>query len=64
MSSTKYFIVEAPGTYGDRGHIWSSHRTLAAAKKNCGTGSVVRAGSLKRGDKWLRVYEQTYPIVK
>lgn len=62
-TATEYFVVDAPGTYGDRSRVWSSHRTAEAARRRAGAGGVVRAGHKRKGDEWLRVYEETYPIV-
>ena len=38
MSTTTYFVTPAPGHYGDRARVISSHRTLAAARKAATTG--------------------------
>jgi hypothetical protein len=59
---TKFFVVEAPGHYGDTTRVLSSHRTLQAARKAAGSSGryTVRSGALKKGDAFLRVYEQTY----
>lgn len=62
MKETKYFLVPAPGYYGDVAWVLSSHRTLAAARKAETQSSVVRIGNKKKGEKWLRVYEETYPV--
>ena len=59
---SKFFVVAAPGDYGDRDIVYSSHATLAAAKNAAGKGFVVRAGGLTKGKTWLRVYEETYPV--
>lgn len=67
---TRYFVVDAPGHYGDVTRVWSSHHTLPAALKAArpiGSGShryVVREGGLRKGDPFLRVYEETYPIAR
>ena len=61
-TTTKFFVVDRPGTYGDIGQVYSAHRTLAAAKKQEGPRTVVRAGGLAKGDRWLRVYEEIYPL--
>ena len=73
--STSYFVVPAPGHYGSRTTVLSSHRTLAAAMRAARAGHsqsklglgwwrpyVVRVGSLRRGDEWLRSSEAIYPI--
>lgn len=59
-----FFVVPAPGHYGDTARVFSSHRSLAAALKAAGPGYVVRKGHLRKGYKWLRVYEQTYPVAR
>lgn len=59
---TNYFVVPAPGYYGDTAKVWSSHVNLEATKKATGTSGIVRVGHLRKGDKWLRVYEETYPV--
>ena len=59
-TNTNYFVVPAPGHYGDRARVLSSHATLAAARKAAGRGYTVRIGTLRKGDNWLRVYEETY----
>jgi hypothetical protein len=65
--TTSYFVVLAPGHYGDSTRVISSHRTLAAARRAAfcthGVQFVVRAGSKRRGDLFLRAYEQHCPIV-
>lgn len=58
-----YFIVPAPGHYGDRATVLSSHRTLKAAMRaarRLGNSCVVRCGSLRRGDEWFRSMEPYY----
>lgn len=67
MSTARhFFVVPAPGRYGDRDRVYSSHATLSAAQKAAGVGLgyVVRAGDKRKGDTWLRVYEETYPVAK
>lgn len=61
-NASRYFVVPAPGHYGDRATVISSHRTLAAAKKAAGPGYVVRMGAVKKGDEFLRADEQFHPI--
>lgn len=58
----KFFLVPAPGYYGDRARALSSHGTLAAACKRKGRDSsvVIREGSKSRGDTWLRSSENVY----
>ena len=57
-----HFVVPAPGHYGDRARVMSSHYSLAAAKKAAGPGYVVREGALSKGSEWLRADEQFYPV--
>jgi hypothetical protein len=57
---SRYFVVPAPGHYGDRAVVLSSHATLAAARKAAGPGYIVRVGDKHKGETWLRVYEETY----
>lgn len=59
---TAYFVVPAPGHYGDRSRVLSSHRTAKAARRAAGAGYVVRQGALRKGAEWLRSSEQHYPI--
>lgn len=61
---TTHFVVPAPGHYGDRARVVSSHRSLAAAKRAAGAGYVVREGSLVKGSEWLRSSEAIYPVAK
>ena len=60
--STIYFVTPAPGHYGDRTTVLSSHRTLAAAMRAARAAYVVRVGNLRRGDEWFRSMEHYYPI--
>lgn len=59
-----YFVVAAPGHYGDRTRVISSHRSLVAAKRNATAGFVVREGSLTKGDEFLRSSESIYPVAR
>lgn len=61
--ATQYFVVPAPGYYGDTDRVRSSHRTLRAARRQLRRGLEVREGRFARGDRWLRVYAETYPLV-
>lgn len=65
-ADTTHFVVPAPGHYGDRARVMSSHYSLAAARRHArpGTGCVVRVGACRRGETWLRVYEETYPVAR
>jgi hypothetical protein len=63
---TCYFIVPAPGHYGSRAKVISSHRTVEAARKAKGDSAVyvIREGHKRKGDVWLRVFEGSlYPVV-
>jgi hypothetical protein len=61
-ASTSFFVVAAPGHYGDSTRVFSSHRTLQAAKKAAGPGYVVRKGHLTKGERFLRAFEDIYPV--
>ena len=56
-----YFVTPAPGHYGDRARVISSHATLAAARKAATAGYVVRVGAKRKGDEWTRASESIYP---
>lgn len=60
---SKFFVVFAPGHYGDSCKILSSHRTYAAALKRIAdtTTLVIRQGKLKKGDTFYRTSEAVYP---
>lgn len=65
MSTTTYVIVPAPGHYGDSDRVYSAHSSAASARRalrKAGHRFVCRESYLHRGDKWLRVYEETSPI--
>ena len=65
MTETKYFLVAAPGYYGDRTRVISSHRTLDAARRAArGLNAAIYAGEQKRGSEWLRVYEQFHSAIR
>lgn len=67
----RYFIVAAPGYYGDdRTRVLSSHATLAAARREAASCRrlfafpvVIREGAKRAGEEWFRVYEETYRLV-
>lgn len=71
---TTYFVAPAPGCYGDRTTVLSSHHTLEAARRAAGRGvtvpgggrfwNAVRKGHLRKGDTLYRVDEPQYPIMK
>lgn len=63
---TNYFLVPAPGYYGDKARVLSAHAELKAARgaaRQC-PGLVVRVGKMEAGDRWLRAYEEIYPVAK
>jgi hypothetical protein len=62
--TTQYFVVPAPGHYGDRARVISAHATVAAAKRAATSGYVARVGCLRKGSEWLRSSEQIYPAVR
>ena len=64
MRKTSYFVVPAPGHYGDRARVLSAHYTLPAALRAASPGYVARKGALERGSIWFRVYESVYPMVR
>ena len=65
MTDTKYFLVAAPGYYGDRTRVISSHRTLDAARRAArGLNAAIYAGEQKRGSECLRVYEQFHSAIR
>lgn len=55
-TETKFFVVPAPGHFGNVTEVLSSYRTLAAARKAAKPGESfrceVRSGGKKKGDKW------------
>lgn len=56
-SRTNYVVVAAPGYYGDRTVVQSTHRTLEAARRAAGNGHyAIYRSTLGRGTEWLRVY--------
>jgi hypothetical protein len=65
---TGYFVVPAPGFYGDRTRVprptapWPPPAAPPAAPGRCATLSAL--GPLRRGDEWLRVWEieGLYPV--
>ena len=63
--NTKYFIVLAPGHYGDTTPVISSHRSIAAARRAVQrvSNAWIREGYKRKGDLFLRVSEQIYPRV-
>lgn len=69
---TRFVVVPASGHYGDHAFVHSAHATAAAALAAARRFDrwqaykvVVReAASLRAGDRWLRVYEETSPLVR
>jgi hypothetical protein len=61
-TETKYFVVPAPGHYGDATHVLSSHATREAARKAAGSGYVVREGALRKGARFVRADEAHHPV--
>lgn len=57
-----FFVVPAPGHYGDRARVISSHATREAARKAATSGYVARVGALRKGQEWLRSSESVYPL--
>ena len=64
MSNTLFVVVPAPGHYGDRTVVLSSHRTARAALRAAGPGYVVRPSTASKGSEWLRCYDQVCPEVR
>lgn len=62
-NKTTYFVVPAPGHYGDQTRVVSSHRSLAAAKRASGCGYVVREGAFRKGATFRRSAESIYPTI-
>ena len=64
MASTlRYFVVPAPGTYGDVTSVLWSGKDLEAARGMTPRGYIVRLGSKKAGEKWYPQYEVECPEV-
>ena len=65
--NTQYFVTEAPGFYGDSAVVFSSHKSIEAARRAAKPGKhcryVVRKGHLKKGEEMLRCNESLYPTV-
>jgi hypothetical protein len=60
---SNYFIVPAPGYYSDRALVYSSHKTFESAKKVATKGCAIYRGGKRKGQEWLRVYEQHFERV-
>jgi hypothetical protein len=58
-----YFVVPAPGTYGDVTNVLWSSRKLEEAKGMAPRGYVVRVGDMKAGAKWYPRNEADHPLV-
>lgn len=61
---SNFFVVAAPGFYGDKTRVVSSHATIDAAKKAARGNYVVRLGGLKKGNTFFRSSEQIYSIAQ
>lgn len=62
--TTSYFVVAAPGHYGDKTRVQSAHQTLADAHKKRGPGECVREGALEKGAVFLKSAEHVYARVE
>lgn len=61
---TQYFVVEAPGRYGDSGTVVvGAYTTYQEAERNAGKGWVVRYGFKNKGDRFLKDDERFSPVV-
>lgn len=65
-TAARFIIVPAPGHYGDRAYVYSSHATLEGARRAVGGSAAlcIREGSLREGAAWLRVYEEAHPLAQ
>ena len=61
--TTTYFVVAAPGYYGDKTRVVSSHHTLHAAHKRRGAFECVREGAQMKGEVFFQSAERHYPRV-
>lgn len=59
----RYFVVPAPGTYGEVTSVLWSGKNLDAAKGMAPRGYVIRLGSKKAGEKWYSREEADHPEV-
>lgn len=58
---TRYFVVAAPGYYGDKTRVVSSHATRETAIKAAAKGNyVARVGAMRKGEIFLRHWEGIY----
>ena len=62
-SALRYFVVPAPGTYGEVTSVLWSGKTLDAARGMAPRGYIVRLGTKKAGEKWYPQYEADHPEV-
>lgn len=69
MHNIEYFLVPAPGQYGDVATVLSGHQTMAAAKRAARSwrgvfpaGVVIRIGRLTKGNQMGRSSECHYPV--
>lgn len=60
---TRYFVVFAPGHYGDTCKVLSSHYTYRRAIKAIQdtTTLVIREGNKRKGETFTRASESIYP---
>ena len=63
MSAPRYFVVPAPGTYGEVTNVLWSSTKLDRAKEMCPRGYVVRVGAKKAGERWYPRDEADAPEV-
>lgn len=62
-AAPRYFVVPAPGTYGDVTSVLWSSKKLEEAKGMAPRGYVVRIGDAKAGSKWYPSYEADHPVI-
>lgn len=56
--SDRYYIVPAPGHYGDRSRVVSDHATVDEARRAArGQNVDIYLGTMRAGQEWLRCYE-------
>jgi hypothetical protein len=54
----RYIVTPAPGWYGDKTRVLSSHTSLQAALQAAGGHYAVYIGNERKGALWLAVYAQ------
>lgn len=63
--NTNYFVVPAPGWYGDETEVISSHKTLKAALRAANRENrIARVGNKQKGARFSRASEDIYPAAK